>query len=238
MMLAEGAGVDASKHNLFGACCRNLSCHVDGFGHGGTARATAGEGDGAVGAEVVATILHLEEGAGAVGVRKRELETFGLGLGSVYVLFLSGEHLFHMVKQIVLLVIAEDDVDAFDFLDFSCRILGKAADDGHNGIGVEHRGLADGVAAFLLGDGGDGAGVDDVEVGLLVEINRFPSCIVEFAEQVRGFCKIKFASQCVCGDGFHVRCMCLLLSYFCWETRFFVFSYLFCMEAYFFSSMF
>jgi len=225
-MLTEGAGVDAGEHHLFGAGGCNLTCHVDGFGHGGAARAAAGERNGAVGAEVVAAVLDFEECAGSVGVREGELEAFGFRLNDVDVSSFASKQVFHVVQQVVLLVVAEDDVDPFDFLDFSRRILGETADDGHNGVGVERCGLADGVAAFLFGNGGDGASVDDIEVGFLVEIDGCPTCIVEFAEQVRGLCEIEFAPQGVCGDGFHVRCLHLLnCCIFGRETQESLFSY-------------
>ena len=72
-MKAEGAGVDSSKDDLFGAggssrrgfigdTAGGAKCFLDG----GWPWASAGVRDGAVGAEVVASVLDFEEGAGAV----------------------------------------------------------------------------------------------------------------------------------------------------------------------------
>ena len=88
------------------------------------------------------------------------------------------------MHQVVFTVVAEDDADAR----YSCYlvggILGEASNHGDNGIGVGGHGLAYGVAAFLLGDGGDGAGVDNVEVGLVGEVGLLPSFGEKTADEV------------------------------------------------------
>ena len=71
----------------------------------------------------------------------------------------------------MLSIVAEDEGDARDLLNLGCRHLRKAADDDNLCVGVLAVGLADGVAALLLGHGGDGAGVDDVEVGPMIPLH-------------------------------------------------------------------
>ena len=69
MLLSKGAGVDAGEHHLLGSAVGYASGHAEGLFDGGGAGAAAGEGDGTVGAEIVAAILYLEECARAVFTR-------------------------------------------------------------------------------------------------------------------------------------------------------------------------
>lgn len=69
MLLSEGACIDAGQHDFFGAGGGYFTSHGDGVLNGGATRATASIRDGAVGAEVVATVLDFEESASTVGMR-------------------------------------------------------------------------------------------------------------------------------------------------------------------------
>ena len=66
MVQAEGAGVDTGEDDLLGAGVGDAAGGAEGLLDGGGARASAGKGDGTIGAEIVAAVLYLEEGAGAV----------------------------------------------------------------------------------------------------------------------------------------------------------------------------
>ena len=58
---AEVAGVDAGEDDFLGAGGGDVSGGADGFADGDVAAAAAGVRNGAVGAEVVAAVLDLEE---------------------------------------------------------------------------------------------------------------------------------------------------------------------------------
>ena len=64
--------------------------------------------------------------------------------------------------------------------------------------------LADGGAAFFLGNGGYGAGVDEVEVGLGAPVDDGVTLGGEATQCVGGLREVEFAAKCMCGDG-HVR---------------------------------
>ena len=66
---AEIADIHPCDHYLFAPLGGCGACLTDNLGHCGTAAASAGLGDGAVGAIAVAAVLHLEEKAGAVAAR-------------------------------------------------------------------------------------------------------------------------------------------------------------------------
>lgn len=174
-MLAEGAGVDASENHLFGPRRLNTAGGAEGLLNGGGAGASAGEGNGAVGAEVVATVLDFEEGAGSVFARIGE-ETFA--------------------------VVAKHLGYAGHLLNFLFCHLCEASHDDNLGIGVLPVGLSDGVAAFLLGHGGDGAGVDEVEVGDAAPLDNGVTLLGEAAQEVGSFGVVEFASKGV-GSDFH-----------------------------------
>ena len=187
-MEAEGAGIDASEDYFAGTASGYFASGMEGAGYGGRAGASAGERDGTVGAEVVAAVLDFEEGAGAVaeGVLRGE---GGEGLGGLInriarinritlntrinrsILIIQSFLILEECWEEVFAVVAEHEADAGELLELFSGHLGEAADDGYLGFGVGAVGLADGVAALLLGGGGDGAGVDEVEVGGLGEVD-------------------------------------------------------------------
>jgi hypothetical protein len=66
--------------------------------------------------------------------------------------------------------------------------------------GILTVGLPDDVTAFLFGHSGDGAGVDEVEVGFLVEVHDGVPFVDETSQQVGRLREVQFASQGMCGD--------------------------------------
>ena len=77
------------------------------------------------------------------------------------------------------LVVAEYDGYAWDLLNLAAFVLGETADDGHLCIGIQTCGLPYGRAAFAFGDGGDSAGINNVEVGFRMESDH---CVTHFCE--------------------------------------------------------
>ena len=84
----------------------------------------------------------------------------------------------------MLVVVAEDITHTFNLGDGLGVVLRKASNDRHDGLGILRYRLADGCAAFLFGYGGDGAGVDDVDVCFLVEINYTVASLNKLAQQI------------------------------------------------------
>ena len=200
-MLSEGAGVDAREHHLFAARSRYLAGHAEGLVDGGRVGAAAREGNGAIGAEIVAAVLYLEEGAGAVARRVLKWEgEWRVGSGEWGVGRWDNGVVVDKIGQEVFAVVAEHKGDAWDFPYLFCRHLGKASDDDNLCVGVLAVGLTDGVAALLFGHSGDGAGVDDVDVGMLAEVDDGMPLRRQRAQDVGGFGKVKLAAQRMCGD--------------------------------------
>lgn len=173
-MLSEGAGVDASEDHLFGTAVGDAAGHAEGFFNGGRARAATGVRYGAVGAEVVAAVLYLEENTCAV---------------------LAG------VGEEALAVVPQHLGDTWQLADFLGGHLCEATHDHYLGVGVEAVGLAYGGAAFLFGYGSDGAGVDEVEVGPLAPGDDSVAFGGEAAQGVGGLGEVEFAAEGVGGDG-------------------------------------
>ena len=88
-----------------------------------------------------------------------------------------GDKPFHMAKEVVLQVVAENNVHTFNLGDLVGGILCEAAYYGYNSVGVGGNGLAYCIAAFLFCNSGDSAGVYDIQVGNAIEICRFPACV-------------------------------------------------------------
>lgn len=88
------------------------------------------------------------------------------------------------MQQVVFLSVAKDDVDSLDFPDLFGGILGETTYHCDYGVGVCRQSLSYGVATFLFGDGCYGAGVDNVEVGLVAVVHLFPSGRCECADDM------------------------------------------------------
>ncbi len=88
-------------------------------------------------------------------------------------------------------LIAEDEVYAGDAGDGFGGQLGVASDDGGEGIGIASDELADELSGFCIGFAGDGAGMDDAEVGGFAEGDEFVAGISEILSEKGGFGLIK-----------------------------------------------
>ena len=88
----------------------------------------------------------------------------------IFILFIL-RRLLHLQDEGFAVGGADHDVDA-EGADLVRRGLRIAAADADGSVRIELLRAADGVAGFLVGDGGDGAGVDDIAVARLVEFTE------------------------------------------------------------------
>jgi hypothetical protein len=231
----EVADVDAGDDDFLAAFLGSGAGLLDEALDAAVAGAASGKRDGAVGAEVVAAVLHLEEvtGAVAVGAGGEEqtpsltLPLYGEGRGPPlsfghlplygekpagwFSLPIEGEgwgggllpHLLHNNRYDVAFAVgAEDEVNAWHVEDLLGLELGVAAGDDDKGVGVLADKATDGLAAFLVGYFGDGAGVDDADVGALPFLYGLYAVGFEGLAEGGGFCKVEFAAEGEVGGGF------------------------------------
>ena len=233
----EVADVDAGDDDFLAAFLGNGAGLLDKALDAAVAGTASGKGDGAVGAEVVAAVLHLEEVAGAVatgagGEERRTLSLtdplprpltdplpqplprngegrpsgwlpphYGGGARRAERVFLP--HFLHDNRYDVAFAVgAEDEVNAWHVEDLLGLELGVAAGDDDKGVGVLADKATDGLAAFLVGYFGDGAGVDDADVGALPFLYGLYAVGFEGLAEGGGFCKVEFAAEGEVGGGF------------------------------------
>ena len=97
---------------------------------------------------------------------------------------------------------AEYKVHAWHIADLLGLELGVAAGDDDEGVGVAADEAADGLAAFLVGYFGDGAGVDDADVSLLAFLDSLYAVGFEALADGGGFCEVEFAAEGKVGSFF------------------------------------
>ena len=102
--------------------------------------------------------------------------------------------LLHMLGKQVFVGVAEDDIDTFYFTDFLRIDLRKAAHHCHYGIGVSIYGMVYGGAAFLFGNGGNCACVDDINICNTFKINHLIATLDKLAHHVRTFGEIQLTA--------------------------------------------
>ena len=172
---AVTANVDAGEDN-FGIAGSDKVAHLLQHLLGRhRAAAAAGVGDDAVGTEGVAAVLDLDEGTAALGEAPQ-----GGDLGRGGVTDGGDPHravpLFRQqAQQIALLLVAENQGDAGDGGKGLGVDLGIAAGDDDAASGMETAGAADEIARLAVGGGGDGAGVDDDQLGPGLERDDGPA---------------------------------------------------------------
>ena len=164
--LAEVADVHAREHDFLAALSRDVLGEGHELGNRGRAGAAARDGDGAVGAPGVASVLNLKEVAGAVtpGAGGHELAE-GLGLrghgdGSCAVPGVE------IAQELELAVCACHYGHAWERGGLGGLELGVAACDEDGGSGPALVEGADGPPALAVGLLGDGTGVHDYDVRL------------------------------------------------------------------------
>src|SRR5699024_9489765 len=129
-----------------------------------------GPGDDAVGAAAVAPVLHLDESAG-VGLEALHRQLFK-GLAPLVGLdgddpLVALQQLVHIAQDGPAVGGAADEVGLRHLGGGLGAGLGPAARHDGDGAGVFALGLPQPLAAFLGPEVGDGAAVDDVDVGVL-----------------------------------------------------------------------
>ena len=201
-ILAPGGDLDAGEHQLPIA----LGLKLAGLGYrlvqGQGAHRTPGKGDDAVGAEVHASVLHLQHGPGPGGQApgRQHLEAPPpQGVihrhpgGAVPDLLLQQVQKGHPVPG------AADQVDAQGL----CLVgvsLDIAAAHCHHPVGAHPPGPADGLAGFLVADGGDGTGVDDVSVGTVLKVHQLVAPAAQLLLHGLGLVLVHLAAQRVNGS--------------------------------------
>ena len=161
--LAEVARVHARQHHLHDALRRDGAGLLHDLRDGDVAALAAGQRHGAVGAVVVAAVLDLQEGAGALARRVGREEAFhGVNLAGIALRAALAAQ--QEPDQLALAVRADHQVHAFDREDLLRLQLRVAARDGDFGAGRGLVELPDEVAALLVGVLGHRAGVDHEDV--------------------------------------------------------------------------
>lgn len=157
---------------------------VEAIAAGDTARL----GNGAVGAFVVATVLYFEESAGAIAQGVGADVKVGLvNFAGVYLADLIFGEVVQVLVKLKFFGGAEDEVYPLDLRDLFGLELGVATDDGDVGLGVALQGFAHPVAALFVRVLGNGAGVDHVDIGPLLEIYLLKSALADVAGNARRF---------------------------------------------------
>ena len=166
---SEIADVDACQDDLLASFCRYLA----GLRHkaldGTVAAAAPGKGNGTIGAEIIATVLYLQEMTSTVVGRAGGREGPDIlgrrGDNSLVMPF--PQFPFQKAGQVQLLLGTQDEVDALDVNDLFRLELRVAAGDHHEGARMLVRQAANGLPAFLVGQLSHRAGVDHADIRFL-----------------------------------------------------------------------
>ncbi len=176
--------------------CRDLPRLVDQFGDRHVAARTAGVVDRAIGAAVVAAVLHLQKGARAVAARKsREERRQRIGVAAVDLRPALARQCEDPAVQFALVVVAQHQVDPLDgryLLRLELSVASRHGDDRLRIAAVE---LADQVAALLVGMLGHRTAVDDANVGFGIGRHAFETAALELPGQCRRLREVEFAAE-------------------------------------------
>ncbi len=193
---AEVARIDARDDDLLLARRGDLPRLLREVGYGHVAARAPGVVDGAVGAAVVAAVLHLEEGPRAVAAREGREETGQLlGLAAVHARRPLARQFGHAPVEVALEVVAQHEVHALDGGDLAGLELRVAPRHGDDGPGIAAVEFADEVAALLVGVFGDRAAVDHADVGLGVGCHADEASLLELAGEGGALGEVEFAAQ-------------------------------------------
>ena len=164
-LLAVAAKVNADEHNFFVACGNQLANLLADAVQAAAAQRTAGKGNNAIGAILVAALLNFEEGAGFIGFRA-DAKLFELSIHS---------HLLHVVQNLRTLVlqcffdqlynaaallIADDYINTFDSTNLLGRSLRIATGNNHQRKRIVTHSAIDNLARFALTGIGNNAGIN------------------------------------------------------------------------------
>ena len=160
------------------------------------AGSTSGKGNDAEGAHEVATILDLE--VGPLGKWKISNEGDGEVVSVYFVadddrLFVFG--VAEVVEDVVLFLIADDEVDTFNLGDFFIPHLRIAADHSSDCLRIAASKLANGRTRFGIRNAGDGAGVDDGKVSFFLKGHNRVTTFDQLVPNVIGFRLVEPATK-------------------------------------------
>ena len=159
--------MNTGQHGFLNALVLQAVDFVNNFGRIAAALLPPRHGDNAIGAAVAAAILHLDEGAVTSEAEQGRFARFcGVCRHGRQRQPLPGDG-----NQPVLVGIGDDQIDAQGF-GFLAVQRGIATAEHHFGAGIFPRRLAQQVAGFADGILGDGAGVEDQQVGLFMSAGQ------------------------------------------------------------------
>ena len=130
--------MNADEHNLLVACGNQLANLLADAFQAAAAQRTAGKGNNAVGAILVAALLNFEEGAGFIGFGT-DAQLFKLGINSHLLYIVQNlralvlQRLLNQLHNAAALLIADDYINTFDSTHLLRRSLRIAACNNHQG---------------------------------------------------------------------------------------------------------
>ncbi len=157
--------MNADKHNLLVACGNQLANLLADAFQAAAAQRTAGKGNNAVGAILVAALLNFEEGAGFIGFRANA-QLFELSIHSHLLHIVQNlrafvlQRLFDQLHNAAALLIADDYINTFDSTHLLRRSLRITAGDNHQGQRIMTHSAVDNLARFALTGIGNNAGIN------------------------------------------------------------------------------
>ena len=164
-LLAVAAKVNADEHNLLVACGNQLANLLADAFQAAAAQRTAGKGNNAVGAVLVAALLNFEEGAGFIGFRANA-QLFKLSIHSHLLHVVQNlralvlQRLFDQLHNAAALLIADDYINTFDSTHLLRRSLRIAACNNHQGQRIVTHSAVDNLTRFALTGIGNNAGIN------------------------------------------------------------------------------
>ena len=167
---------------------------------GGTARRpSAHHRDDAVGAEVVAPVVYLDEATGVEGVEGGSVAE-EVAVVAFRVAMPVAEMFVDDVEQGRFALVVDDIVRQARLQKFLLSMVHHAARDGNQRFWMLPPDLVDGLSAFLVARVGDGAGVHDEDVRRAVAVGNLISRRLEPRSQGIGFIQVDAATEGFEGD--------------------------------------
>ena len=197
-ILAEVADVHPRNHNLLAT----LGSHLAGLGHKRLNRATAAAStrkrNSAIAAEVVATILYLQEIARAVATRAARAERPDiLSRRNLHLRLARSEPAVEISRNFHFLLTAKHNIHPINGSHLIFLELGIAARHHNHCIGIAVSKAAYRLAALLVGKFSNTASIHHTDVGHLTRLGTANTTLSKNPRDSRSFSKIKFAPQCV-----------------------------------------
>ena len=211
--LSEISDVHTSQHDLLSSLCSSLFslCHERC-----NRRITAEPsriGNGAIGAEVVATVLHLEEIACPVAPRAAGRKAFdvlcllSIECSSPVVCFSLPryEGIGKKLNEMRLLITAQHQVDTLNLTYFFGLELSVATGDHHKGFRVLAHQAPNGLTAFPVGHLRYRARVDETDISLLASLHRAHAHFLKHLTESRRLREVQFAAQSIISRQFILK---------------------------------